>query len=189
MLHREEYLKLWEKGLGEILRSFLKKGLTQNLGVSVYSPEMAVLALNTDDIDIVQLPSNIFDRRFEKAGVFDFAEKMGKQVYVRSVFLQGLVMMRVEQLAKHMRFALPVLKKLKALSIDTGLKTQELALAYVKRAYPNAKILFGAETPRQVEENAELWRRNPQEDFVEQARGLFNDIEERVLNPASWRTQ
>jgi len=186
MLHREEYLELWDKGLCEILQSLVAIGLTRRLGVSVYSPEIAVLALKTDGIDMVQLPSNIFDRRFEKAGVFDLAEDMRKQVYVRSIFLQGLVMMRAEQLPKHMSFALPVLKELELLSIDTGLTTQRLALGYVKKAYPNAKILFGAETPWQVEENVGMWRRNFQEDFVEQARELFDDIEERVLNPVFW---
>ena len=100
--------------------------------------------------------------------------------------MQGFVMMSAEQLPKHMSFALPILKKIKALSIDTGLTTQELALCYVKRAYPDAKILFGAETPKQVEENVGIWRRNPQEDFGKQAREMFDEIEERVLNPVSW---
>jgi aryl-alcohol dehydrogenase-like predicted oxidoreductase len=189
MLHREEYLEIWEKGLGEILKSFIKEGLTERLGISVYSPEMAMLALETDGIDMVQLPSNIFDRRFEKAGVFDFAEEMGKRVYVRSVFLQGLVMINAEKLPEHMSFALPVLKKLEALSMGAGLTMKELALGYVKRAYPNVKILFGAETPRQIEENVGMWRRNPQGDFVEQARELFDDVEPRVLNPVLWRRQ
>jgi aryl-alcohol dehydrogenase-like predicted oxidoreductase len=95
--------------------------------------------------------------------------------------------MSAEKLPKHMSFALPVIKKLESLSIDTGLETQELALGYVKRAYPNAKILFGAETPKQVEENIAMWRKNPQKDFGEQARELFDDIEERVLNPVFWK--
>ena len=64
MLHREKYLELWEKGLGEILQSFIVKGLTQHLGASVYSPEKAVLALQTEGISIVQMPSNLLDRRF-----------------------------------------------------------------------------------------------------------------------------
>ena len=161
MLHKEEYLLFWEKGLGKIVQNFIKEGLTEKLGVSVYSPEMALLARKTDGIDMVQLPSNIFDRRFEKAGVFDLAEDMGKQVYVRSVFLQGFMMMSAEQLPKHMSFALPVLKRINALSMDTRLTMQELALGYVKRAYPNAKIIFGAETTRQVEENLEIWRSKP----------------------------
>jgi len=186
MLHREEYLELWEKGLGETLTGFVMQGLTKHIGASVYSPEKAKLALETDGIDMIQIPSNVLDRRFERAGVFDFAEDMGKQVYVRSVFLQGLVMLNVAQLPENMGFALPVLKKMKALSIDTRLTRQELALGYVKRAYPSAKILFGAETPEQVEENVSMWRKNPQKDFGEQARKLFDDIEERILNPVSW---
>ena len=89
MLHREESLVLWDRGLGDILRGFVTKGLTRHIGVSIYSPAKAMLALKTDEIEMIQLPSNIFDRRFEKAGIFDLAQVIGKRIYIRSVFSPG----------------------------------------------------------------------------------------------------
>ena len=189
MLHREEFLELWECGLGDTLRGFVSKGLTKHIGVSVYSPDKALLALNMDGISIVQLPSNIFDRRFEHAGVFEYAKKKRKQIYVRSVFIQGLALMSVEELPKHMQFAAPVLKMLDELCSDSGITRQGLALGYAKYAYPNSKILFGVETPDQLEENIVYWNENLPVAVIDHVKEVFNNVEERILNPALWNKE
>lgn len=186
MLHREEFLELWESGLGDTLRGFVSKGLTENIGVSVYSPAKALLALNINGISILQLPSNIFDRRFEHAGVFECAKRKRKQIYVRSVFLQGLALMSVEELPKHMQFAAPVLEKLDELCSDSGLTRQGLALGYAKYAYPDSKILFGVETPEQLEENIAYWNKELPFYVIDHVQQVFNNVEERILNPAFW---
>ena len=186
MLHKEEHLLLWEHGLSNILGNFVAKGLTERIGVSVYSPEMALYALEKDGIDMVQVPSNIFDRRFEKAGVFKVAKEMGKQVYVRSIFLQGLALLNPKALPQNMSFALPIIERIDALSIDMGLTRQELAIGYARNAYSEERILLGAETPEQVDENIVLWKRSYPTDLVELVRKAFGDVEEKVLNPALW---
>ncbi|MDO9028146.1 MAG: aldo/keto reductase, partial [Candidatus Roizmanbacteria bacterium] len=75
MLHKEEILSLWDKGLAEILHELVLSGRIKHIGVSVYSPDKAIQALNTDVVDMVQLPANILDRRFEKAGVLQLANE------------------------------------------------------------------------------------------------------------------
>jgi len=186
MLHREEYLELWEKGLGEILQSFIEKGLTKHIGVSVYSPEGAMLAVEKDEINMIQIPSNILDRRFEKAGVFALAQRRGKEIYIRSVFLQGLILMKAEDLPENMQFAIPILNNLGALSQQTGLSKQDLALGYVGLAFPETKVIFGAETSSQVEDNMKSWKRTLPVGFVERVQEEFGYVEERILNPALW---
>ena len=186
MLHGEEYLELWEKGLGGILRAFVERGLTRYLGISVYSPDRALLALETDRIDVIQLPSNILDRRFEKAGVFELAEKNGKKIYIRSVFLQGLLLMGCGRVPKNMQFAVEVLKKLEDYSRETGLSKQDLALGYVRQAFPKTKVVFGVESPDQIRGNLKGWERTFPVDFVERVQEEFGYVEERILNPGLW---
>ena len=186
MLHREEYLELWEKGLGGILRNFVERGLARYLGVSVYSLDSALLALETDGIDMIQIPSNILDRRFEKAGVFQLAENKGKQIYVRSVFLQGLLLMESKGIPQNMQFALEVLKRLDGFSREMGLSNQELALGYVKQAYPQAKVVFGVETHEQISDNLKSWQMRPPVCFVERVKKEFGSVEERILDPTLW---
>ncbi|MCK4782693.1 MAG: aldo/keto reductase, partial [Desulfobacteraceae bacterium] len=187
MLHREEYLGLWEKGLGEILLGFVKDGRAHKIGVSVYSPEKALLALQTDGIDLVQLPSNIFDRRFEQACVFELADDVGKTIYIRSVFLQGLLLMAPEMLPSHMAFTCPFLEKLNRIACDFNVSEKEICLRYAKAAYPCAKIVIGIETPRQLEENVAVWNRLYfSEHVIQTIQDTFTQVDEKVLDPSLW---
>ena len=186
MLHREEYLELWERGLGDILRGFVTRGLTEYVGSSVYSPKKAVLALGTDGIDMIQIPSNIFDRRFEQAGVFELAQRRGKEIYVRSVFLQGLILMNTDELPERMQFAVEVLNKLEDLSRETGLSKQDLSLNYVRETFPETNVVFGAETPEQVRKNVNTWARPLSVDVLLRLQQDFAEVSEEMIDPRWW---
>ena len=165
LLHREELLDHWDKGLGEILVNFVeKKRLVENIGISVYSPERAIQALGNDHISIVQIPSNILDRRFENAGVFELAGRLRKTVYVRSVFLQGLILMNDDEVPSILNEARPFIRKISDLVLQNEMNKLKLAIGYTKYAYPNAKIVIGAETQEQVIENVTAWKETGRKD-------------------------
>ena len=69
-----------------------KKGWIDNIGISVYDPSELEKILPIYSIDIVQLPFNLFDRRFYEQGWFDKLSKMNIKIFVRSIFLQGLLL-------------------------------------------------------------------------------------------------
>ena len=186
MLHKEEYLEVWESGMGDILRGLIEQRLTEHIGASVYSPEKAKLALETDGIDMIQIPSNILDRRFEKAGVFQLADDVGKTIYIRSIFLQGLLLMSPDTLPEHMRFAAPVLNRLASLAQDAGLSINELCIGYIKNAFPRARLIFGAEIPAQVRENLKIWEGAWPDGLTQRINLEFEDISEMILNPSLW---
>ncbi|NQT47407.1 MAG: aldo/keto reductase [Chloroflexi bacterium] len=186
MLHKEELLDHWDKGLGETLSTWVASGLVEHIGVSVYSPRKALDALRIDGITTVQVPSNILDRRFENAGVFQLAESELKVVFVRSVFLQGLLLMDIEDLPPSMLFASRTLGTFKSLAEKVGVSRQHLALGYSREAYPNAKILFGAETPEQVRTNLLRWGNALPEWVVTEAKETFRDVQKDILNPSLW---
>lgn len=84
-------------------RNLWAAGRVQKIGISVYEPEAALEALNHPRVDVVQIPSSIFDRRFITAGVFEIAKTLKKELHVRSVFLQGRVV-HVSQLTSRAFF-------------------------------------------------------------------------------------
>lgn len=186
MLHNENMLSLWDSGMADHLRTAVADGRVKHVGVSVHSPSMALKALNTEGVDLVQLPANILDSRFEKAGAFKLADETGKTIYIRSVFLQGLILMDRKDVPERISFALPVLDKLEALRSSYGMSMQELALGYVRFKYPNAKVLFGADTSDQVRENCLKWETPFPASFLEKAKGIFDDLDDKILNPALW---
>lgn len=186
MLHTEDLLDIWETGLKDTLDKFIEEGLVERIGVSVYSPQKAARALRTNGISLVQLPSNLLDRRFENAGVFSEAKSFGKEIYVRSVFLQGLLLMNASELPASMGFATTVAKRLTNFANETGFSLKQLALGYVRLAYPEQKVLLGCETLEQARENLEIWSKETPRDIVERVRREFQDIPEKILNPSLW---
>jgi aryl-alcohol dehydrogenase-like predicted oxidoreductase len=186
LLHSEQDFASWDQGLGEIMLDLVKQGLTKRVGVSVYSPEKALAALNTEGIEAIQVPSNMLDRRFEAAGVFDLADKRGVKIYVRSVFLQGLLLLQPADLPSNLAMAAPTLKDMQALGESLGLTRKTLAMAYAVMAYPKAGIVVGSETAGQVKENISLYKAEAQNELVEMVRNRFIDIPEKLLNPALW---
>ena len=186
MLHREEFLDAWERGLGDLLKKFLSKNLIKTIGVSVYSPDKALQALKTKDITVIQLPTNILDRRFERAGVFDLAERLGKTVHIRSAYLQGLILMDPNKLPEKLKFASAVLCDLEHFASDAQISKKELAIGYLKATKPHAKIVIGAELPHQILENCTIWEKDFSADFCRQVKSHFSSVNEKILTPNLW---
>ena len=63
------------------------------IGVSVYENAHLNFIIQNFDIDMVQLPLNIFDRRFIDSGVIKLMYSQGIEIHARSIFLQGLILM------------------------------------------------------------------------------------------------
>jgi len=73
--------------------TFLREsGFIKKLGVSIYTIEELDLLMGKPDfymseIDVIQIPYNIFDRRFEP--YLSEIKSLGKEIHVRSIFLRG----------------------------------------------------------------------------------------------------
>ena len=94
LLHRPEQL-LGERGkqIYADLNSLRLEGLCRRIGVSVYTPAELIAILQQFDIDVVQLPLNVFDQRFYQQGLLQRCQDLGISVHIRSLFLQGLLLM------------------------------------------------------------------------------------------------
>ena len=186
LLHREDLLDVWHDGLGKNLQALRKRGWVRHLGISVYAPGRALEALQTDGVDIIQVPTNIFDRRFEKIGFFEQAAAFGKSVYVRSAFLQGLVFLDPTDVPQKVEFASEVLHDFQGLMERHHYRRNELALGYIRRACPEAKVIFGAETAKQIIDNLNAWRAELTDECIKDIQRTFDKVDEKILNPVHW---
>lgn len=69
---------------------------------------------------------------------------------------------------------------------EWGMSCHELSIGYVKHAYPEARILFGVETPEQVRMNVSAWNNALAKEQLMQIRNTFDNVSENILNPALW---
>lgn len=73
------------------------KGLVQKVGVSVYAPNELETVLESAHLDLVQIPANVLDQRFLHSGLIQTLLDRGVSIYIRSLFLQGLLLIPPNQ--------------------------------------------------------------------------------------------
>jgi aryl-alcohol dehydrogenase-like predicted oxidoreductase len=81
------------KGIIEGLREVVARGWVVKLGVSVYAPDQLSSLPQEFKPAIVQIPFNLFDQRVLADGWLARMHDSGVEVHLRSVFLQGLLLM------------------------------------------------------------------------------------------------
>lgn len=187
LLHREEFLDQWHNTLGDTLRLLKKKGLVQHLGVSVYHPERALQALDYPDLDLIQVALNIFDRRMWRSGILAHAHRIGKTIFIRSIYLQGLALMAPEDVPAQIPRAFEAVNSLARFCRQRGLTRREFALGYARHLAPHACFVIGAETVPQVVQNIAVFRQpGPAVQFVEEWTREWEEDIEPLINPSLW---
>lgn len=184
MLHREAWLDMDRRELSNAVLRIKKNSKVQHVGVSVYSPEKAMAALDMDGMDMVQLPFNVFDQRAREEGVFDFAEKKGKTVFVRSVFLQGLLILTPDQLPANMAFCVDKLKAFRSFAEKSSISPKLAALTFAVHHAPGAFLVLGAERSEQVRESLSLFKEAVHIELPDLTSLASHDP--RLIHPSFW---
>ena len=94
LLHRpHQLLERDGAALYSTLQKLKGEGLIEKIGISVYGPTEAIELLKHFDLDIIQIPFNIFDQRILQSGFLQNTKKRNVEIHTRSVFLQGLLLL------------------------------------------------------------------------------------------------
>jgi aryl-alcohol dehydrogenase-like predicted oxidoreductase len=171
----------------ESLHKAKEKGLVQHVGVSGLTPQGALKAVTSNHCEALQIPTSILDRTFLDAGVFSYAQSRRVAVFVRSVFLQGLLMMRDEEIPPQLSAVLPVLVRLRALAHQAGITLQELALRYTLGLPGVTCVLTGVESVAQMRENIRLFSAGPlPPDLMQDIGNVAPALPDNITRPYLW---
>lgn len=94
LLHRPQ--QLLEKGGDQVysaLQGLKQDKIVKKIGVSIYDPSELDALSSHYKFDLVQAPFNAFDRRLIESGWMRKLSEQGVELHVRSIFLQGLLLM------------------------------------------------------------------------------------------------
>lgn len=69
------------------------QGLVDKIGISIYNPTELETLFNKFSWDLIQAPFNVLDRTLESSGWLSRLKDLGVEIHVRSIFLQGLLLM------------------------------------------------------------------------------------------------
>jgi aryl-alcohol dehydrogenase-like predicted oxidoreductase len=139
------------------LRDVRDEGLTARIGVSVYDADELEHSLDAfPDLDLVQLPASIVDRRLLDHPSVAELSRRGCEVHVRSVFMQGLLLERPERLPPRFASLAPVLRSMDAAAAAQGIDRLTLVLSGVRGAGITG-ALVGATSAAELREVADAW--------------------------------
>lgn len=185
LLHDPAAVSRWP-AVAPTLQACLDRGLVRRVGVSVYEPEQLASALGHEEISVVQAPANALDRRLVDTGLLETALAGGRTIVVRSVFLQGVLVLAPSELPPSLAFAAGVVERWRSLCEQHGLAPDEAALRWARTAVPDALVLVGCESRAQVARNAALWRAGPLEEAFLAGLASLPAAPERLLDPRAW---
>ncbi len=193
LLHRWKDRTSHDGRIWKILEQLQQKGVIKRLGASVQNPEEALQALADPEIQLIQLPLNLLDRRFQRSGFSREAEaREDVVIQARSVFLQGVLISPVQRWPKIPGIdAVDIVDQLSALAKKLNRESiSDLCIAYVRSQSWVDCLVVGMENTNQLDQNVALFqntRLNENECIeIEEA---FPNLPEELLNPALWEKQ
>ncbi len=187
MLHSpDDLLGPHGSDLARGLRRAQDAGLAERIGLSVYSPEQLAILVDRLPLEIIQIPLNIFDRRFVETGWLDRLVADNVEVHARSVFLQGLLLMpsdRVPSKFAPFRSMIDDWHSWLASDAAAGRSTVQACLAHVA-SYPGiSRLVVGSDNLAQLQDiiNAATFApiRAPES---------LSSPANSLINPVQWNT-
>jgi aryl-alcohol dehydrogenase-like predicted oxidoreductase len=138
--------------LVDLLRAWKTEGRVERIGTSVYDAWQIDRALRFGGLDLVQLPISIFDQRLEATGHLAELKRNGWEVHARSVFLQGLLLMRESELPSGLRVVAPHTGRFCRAAEKSGMSLLAASLGYVKSLEAIDHIVIGVHSLRHLVE-------------------------------------
>lgn len=188
LMHDSKILYDWDSSDTNIVNTLIGQNKIKYFGVSIYSSKDFELAINNDSVSIIQIPFNIFDQRAYKEQWFEKAKAKNKLIFIRSVYLQGLLLMEKEKVPEKLKDSKKYIDILDQLCIKFDMTRNELALSYVDSIATDSLLLFGCETIEQATENLNNYNSIKvldNEDILTIEK-LFSSVSENIYNPTRW---
>lgn len=188
LLHRDEHRRLSGGAAWSVLLEERQAGRIGAIGCSVVRVADATPLLDDPACEILQVPASLLDRRLARTGFFDAAHALGREIFVRSVFLQGVAHQDRDALADHLATLGDVLASLDDASRSAGVERWELFLAWARERTAGARVIVGCETVGQVRRNLDAWSRagGAVRDVLASVEDRLPELPDAILDPWRW---
>ena len=162
----------------KIIKDFQQKGLVEKIGFSLNTTEELKVLLDKNFIpDLIQVPYNYFDNRFED--LMKRLKDKGCEIHTRSAFLQGLFFKDSNTLPGFFDAVKPLIKKVQQQTKNVS----GALLRYVATKPFIDKVIIGVENLQQLQTNIS----DLQIEFELEKNSI--KIPEQILMPVHWPKQ
>ena len=159
-----------------------KEGVINKFGISIYEKNEIEQLNRNFNFDVIQIPFNIFDTRLTVSGYLKEIKKKGVEIHARSIFLQGLLLMKKNTLPlKFFRWDKVWNEWFDWFKQNPDISQMKLCLSFALSIQEIDKIVIGVNNVKQLEELNEIIKKPLKDNFP-----IFNVDKKSLLNPTNW---
>ena len=182
MLHRPMQLvdsigqEIWLK-----MKDLKKNNLVDKIGFSIYDPEELDKLYDDFHPDIIQAPFNIFDQRLETSGWLEKLHNSGVEVHIRSVFLQGLLLISAKDRPIEFKRWAYLWKILDKWLAEEGLTPLEACIGFANANEYISHIVVGVDSKSQLKQILEA-----SDKVLDFFPSSIITTDQSLINPSNW---
>lgn len=176
-----------DKSTYDELLKLKKEEKVKKIGFSLYYPnELEILFNDNIQFDLLQVPYNLLDKRFEP--YFNKLKNRGIEIHIRSVFLQGLIFLDYNKLSNKLLAFKNVLIKLNEYAKINGMHLDEIALGFSLTNSLIDKVVVGIDNSDQLSKLIAIEKNTPSLDTFSYINTIVSreSIPEDLLIPSNW---
>lgn len=143
MFHDADQMRKYAESVRPRLERMKEENDMCFIGASVYTAEDVESFLEIGWLGAIQIPMSILDTRIVRRGLLSELKKRGVTVFVRSVFLQGMVCM-TEPPEKY-AFMTPSLNALREIADAEKMSLMQMAVSYIRDLSGVSSLVLGCE--------------------------------------------
>ena len=163
----------------------LKDKIVKHVGVSVYTNEQMGEVIDDLNIEIIQIPFNLFDNSNQRGEFLKRAKGKNKIIHTRSAFLQGLFFMGKSN-SNIIRIKLEKeLDIISEISLKSSVSIGSIALNYCLLQNNIDGVLIGVDSLQQLKENIAHTENKLSNQYVKEIE-MINIQNRDLLNPSLW---
>lgn len=161
------------------------KGFIEKIGISIYSNDEFLAAIHSAEIDVIQLPFNLLDNYSQRGNYLRLAKAMGKEIQVRSIFLQGLFFKPLNHLPKSLMDLHDSLLIVKEISAEFRLPIDLIALNYALQQPEIDHVIIGIDNLHQLKQNLKYSDIKIPDSIIERINNI-SVANQSLLYPKNW---
>lgn len=170
------------KGVRLFLNEIKRQKLTNNIGLSIYDPNELEKCGEHLNIDLIQAPVNVFDRRILNNSTFRKLKSNGVKLQARSIFLQGLLTAPISKLDEwFMKWNLLLERWERTCKSDRATKIKTCMNSVLYETVINS-VVIGFDSAAQCKEVIDIYKNHAKFEMT-----CFSCTDQNLINPSHWK--
>ncbi|MBT3235630.1 MAG: aldo/keto reductase [Bdellovibrionales bacterium] len=167
--------------LAKSLEYLKSEGIVKKIGASIYAPSELDSIMSVFNADLIQAPFSLVDRRLFTSGWMHKLHACGVELHIRSVFLQGLLLMSREDIPKKFNAWARLWDRWHEWLRDNDIPADQACISFVQEFSQVDKVVTGVENAQQLNQLTQSAKYPKKAVWPD-----LSCLDEYLINPSNW---